>query len=157
KAEFPMVGKAAIPHAGTFNAHPVTMAAGLATLRELTPEKYQHLGRLGSEVRRNLRGLSEEERIPSSVTGIGSIFRLHFSSVEVTDAETAAKAEELPARLFDFSMLTRGVSLPRFHSAFCSAPMGRKEMNRFKEAAAESLRELKAGRKTARAMTARSA
>jgi glutamate-1-semialdehyde 2,1-aminomutase len=147
RAEFPMVGKARISHAGTFNAHPVTMAAGLATLGELTPERYQHLARLGSQVRRTLHELSDEERIPNSVTGIGSIFRLHVTPTEVTDAETANLSDEYAARLFDFFMLTSGVSLPRFHSAFCSTPMGKREMTQFKDAAAGALRKVKAARK----------
>ena len=32
-----------IGHGGTFNANPLTMAAGLATLDELTPERYDEL------------------------------------------------------------------------------------------------------------------
>ncbi len=36
-SESPMVGEARIGNGGTFNAFPVTMAAGLATLQELSP------------------------------------------------------------------------------------------------------------------------
>jgi glutamate-1-semialdehyde 2,1-aminomutase len=143
KARFPLIGNARIPHAGTFNAHPVAMSAGLATLRLLTPGVYEHLERVGGEIRKTLRKLCKDQQIHHSVTGIGSIFRLHFSEVEVKDYETASGSDERNARLFDFLMLAKGVRLPGFHSAFCSTPMRRKELADFERAASESLTEIK--------------
>ena len=104
---------------------------------------YGHLERVGGEIREALQKLCEEQQIQHCVTGIGSIFRLHFSRVEVKDYETASGSDERAARLFDFLMLTKGVRLPGFHSAFCSTPMGRKELTQFKLAASESLAEIK--------------
>ena len=146
EAKFPYIGKPPISHGGTFNAHPVTMAAGLATLGELKPETYGHLQFLGDAIRRILQEVSDENKLPNSVTGVGSIFRLHFSSQEVRDSETAEHTDEFSARLFDFLMLERGVSLPRFHSAFCSTPMGKKEVDKFRESTNESLAYIKSHR-----------
>src|SRR5690349_8482737 len=41
----------ALVHGGTFNGNPVSAAAGLATLRHLTPERYAELERLGTRLR----------------------------------------------------------------------------------------------------------
>src|SRR5439155_17016571 len=47
----PRQGAARISQGGTFNANPVTMAAGLATLNALTPEAYTRLDALGERLR----------------------------------------------------------------------------------------------------------
>ncbi|TIQ61323.1 MAG: aminotransferase class III-fold pyridoxal phosphate-dependent enzyme, partial [Mesorhizobium sp.] len=44
----PTGGKPALPHGGTFTANPVTMRAGLASMRALTKEGFAHLDRLGA-------------------------------------------------------------------------------------------------------------
>ena len=66
------------PHAGTFNANPLTMVAGLATLRTLTPEAYEKLSsmtrRLGSE----LDSAFKQSGVQAQVTTVGSLFRVHF-------------------------------------------------------------------------------
>ena len=56
----------ALSHGGTFNGNPVAAAAGLATLRELTPARYEDLERLGDRLR---------ARVPAA-TGIGSLFQV---------------------------------------------------------------------------------
>ena len=40
----------AVSHGGTFNGSPVAAAAGLATLRELTPDTYVRLEALGTRL-----------------------------------------------------------------------------------------------------------
>lgn len=40
----------ALPHGGTFNGNPIAAAAGLATLRELTPAAYARLDALGARL-----------------------------------------------------------------------------------------------------------
>ena len=47
-------GPPAAPHGGTFNANPVTMAAGLAAMRLLTPEAFARLDELGAKLRASL-------------------------------------------------------------------------------------------------------
>ena len=47
----PRKGGARISHGGTFNANPVTMAAGVATLNAVTPEAYTRLDALGERLR----------------------------------------------------------------------------------------------------------
>jgi glutamate-1-semialdehyde 2,1-aminomutase len=148
-SEFPFVGKPNILHAGTFNAHPVSMAAGLATLNQLNSEAYQHLDELGERIRNSLSKMCEEQGIEHCVTGKGSIFRLHFSSAKIVDYESTTRySDERKERVFDSLMLARGVFLPSFHSAFCSLPMGNVELKLFEEAAREALEETIALTKT---------
>jgi glutamate-1-semialdehyde 2,1-aminomutase len=69
---------AKIPQAGTFNGNPVTMAAGLATLRELTPEVYARLDFLAKQAADGLCAAFAAAGIPATVSQVGSLFRLHL-------------------------------------------------------------------------------
>jgi glutamate-1-semialdehyde 2,1-aminomutase len=66
----------ALSHGGTFNGNPVGAAAGLATLRKLTPEVYRNLAELGERLRTTLRGRLDNEGIDASVTGVASLFQV---------------------------------------------------------------------------------
>ena len=50
-------GKPAYPHSGTFNANPLTMAAGIAAMKLLTPEAIDRLNALGEKARSALRSV----------------------------------------------------------------------------------------------------
>lgn len=143
KADFPHIGRARLQQSGTFNAHAVTMAAGLATLEQLTPDAYKHLAWAGGEASRILDKLATERRIPHAMTGIGSIFFMHFSKDPINNAETAESSDERKGRILDALMLPYGVSMPAFHSAFASLPMGKPEMALFEKAVASGLDDMK--------------
>ena len=143
KAEFPSIGKAPIMQAGTFNAHPVTMAAGLATLDVLTPAAYEHLENVGDDARKIMDKVATEHHVPHSITGIGSLFFMHFSKSAVTNYEDSSGSDEKKGRLFDALMLTHGVSMPAFHTAMASLPMGTAELALFEKAMDLSLSDMK--------------
>lgn len=143
KADFPSVGTPILQQAGTFNAHAVTMAAGLATLNALTPQAYDHLEQVGNEVRGILSRLGDEHKVPNAVTGVASMFKFHFSDTPtINSEETAHNSDEKKGRLFDALMLDHGVLMPAFHSAFCSLPMDRAEISQFEEAVGASLSDM---------------
>lgn len=73
----PSDGAPKVWHGGTFNANPLTMAAGIASVEELTQEAFAHMTRLGEDVREGLRRIIADKRLGWQVTGIGSMFRLH--------------------------------------------------------------------------------
>src|SRR5207302_3293196 len=58
----PRRGGARISHGGTFNANPLTMAAGVATLNALTPEAYRRLDALGERLRGGVSRLLDATR-----------------------------------------------------------------------------------------------
>jgi len=65
--------------AGTFNAHPLSISAGLSTVEILErPGSYEHLFGLGERMRRGLQTLVEQKGIEAAVTGYGSVFVLYF-------------------------------------------------------------------------------
>ncbi len=65
--------------AGTFNGHPPTAAAALATIDKLQREPvHEHVFRLGERARAGLRDLYGRLGIPVVVAGFGSVFVTYF-------------------------------------------------------------------------------
>ena len=73
----------AVSHGGTFNGSPVAAAAGLATLRELTPDTYVRLEALGARLRTTLTKVIERDGLDARVATVGSLFQV-FSGEGVT-------------------------------------------------------------------------
>src|SRR5579884_1600136 len=65
--------------AGTFNGHPPTAAAALATIDKLQREPvHEHVFRLGERARSGLRDLYARLGVPAVVSGFGSVFVTYF-------------------------------------------------------------------------------
>ncbi|MEE6210220.1 glutamate-1-semialdehyde 2,1-aminomutase [Salarchaeum sp. III] len=66
--------------AGTFSGHPVTMAAGLETLRYAAEEDvYGHVNRLGEQLRSGLSDVVADQAPEYSVVGTDSLFKVVFT------------------------------------------------------------------------------
>jgi len=66
--------------AGTFSGHPVTMAAGLETLRYAKDEDvYSRVNGLGDELRAGMTDVLEDYAPEYTVTGVGSVFKTVFT------------------------------------------------------------------------------
>jgi len=74
-----------VSHAGTFNANPITMLAGAVTLEQLTPEVYRNLAELTETLRQGIRDTCSELEVPVQVTGLGSLFGIHFTNTPINN------------------------------------------------------------------------
>ena len=66
----------ALSHGGTFNGNPVGAAAGLATLRYLTPDRYERLASLGQRLRDRLADGFAAGGLDARVEGVASLFQV---------------------------------------------------------------------------------
>ena len=73
--------KARLPHGGTFNANPVTMAAGYAAMELMTPEAFNRINHLGENFRTAIREVLSQVNIKAKVVGQGSVF-----AVDIVDS-----------------------------------------------------------------------
>ena len=123
-------GKAQVPHGGTFNGNPVTMAAGLATMKHLTPKSFAWLAELGNELRQGLTALFDRYGYKARVTGETSFFKIHFTDQEVFDYRSALRAvnKEEEKKIF-FYLLNRGIFLESQLRGCLSVPMGKAEIH----------------------------
>ena len=135
----PRQGRARISQGGTFNANPVTMAAGVATLNALTPDAYARLEAIAERLRGGVSRLLSATRRRGQVTGTGSLFWLHWTTETLTDyRSTRAKDAEMAQRVF-MGMLNEGILLTQRGLGACSLAMGDDDVDRFVNALARVL------------------
>jgi glutamate-1-semialdehyde 2,1-aminomutase len=110
-SEFPAVKQARLGFSGTFNAHPITMAAGLATLKELRSTVYEEMDKTAEVMRRGLDSILEDRRLGYHVSGVGSFFHIDWTKEKVVDYRTAATEDRMLSRVFSTELMNRGVFL----------------------------------------------
>jgi glutamate-1-semialdehyde 2,1-aminomutase len=104
-------GGARIAHAGTFNANPMTLVAGEAVLQALTPPIYRRLAELGESLRQKLRRTLGGTGVPAQVTGIASLFGIHFNTRPIKNyRDVVADDAEMTKGLYT-GLLNEGVLL----------------------------------------------
>mgnify|MGYP001167944674 FL=1 len=72
-------GSTGFHQSGTFSAHPVAMAAGVATLRQMTPEAFGALDSLGRRLDDGLSEIAGRHELALSWVVAGSLFSLYFA------------------------------------------------------------------------------
>ena len=110
-------------HGGTFAANPITMTAGLATLKVLEDgEVTNKLNNLADRIRKEMRDIFEKHAIDVQITGAGSIFNLHFTKECITSPIVASRADKRKVFEYHMTMINNGVFfLPTHSFALCTA------------------------------------
>ncbi len=82
--------------AGTYSGNPISVVAGLTTLRSLEKRSnrvYTAMEKLGSSLAKGVRDAIDSERLPATVNQIGSMFQVFFTQRQVTDYNSAKSAD----------------------------------------------------------------
>ena len=109
--------------AGTLSGNPVSVAAGLATLRELAkPGTYERLESLGAALADGIESAVRATGLPARLQRMGSMHTLFFTDTEVTDVEGARRCDTAAYGRFFHQMLDHGTYLPpaQLEAAFVS-------------------------------------
>ena len=123
-----------VAQGGTYNGNPLGMAAGLAAMRQLTPDVYDELNRKGARVTEQLSEVFASHGVPAQVNGVGSLFAIHFTDTPVIDYRTKASANPRMARDFFLGLVNHGVLVaPRAMGAL-STPMDEDDIQQFVDA-----------------------
>ena len=130
----------ALGHAGTFNNNVLTMAAGLAGLRELwTPAAAEALNRRGDALRVRCNALFAARGLALQITGLGSLMNLHATSRDVRRPADLAGSDTRVKDLLFFALLERGVFIARRGLVALSLPFGDAECDEFVAALSDVL------------------
>jgi glutamate-1-semialdehyde 2,1-aminomutase len=125
----------AVAHPGTFNNNVLTMSAGLAGLTEVyTPEAAVALNARGDALTERLRALTAG--LPVHVTGVGSLFAVHFLAEPPRTAAEVDRADPRLRELFFLDLLERGVHVARRGMVALSLAVGDAECDLFVDAVA---------------------
>jgi len=120
-------GRPVLPQGGTFSANPLSMAAGLASMRHLDHAAIAHLEMLGNFVRDGIDRAIEKKGGSLCVTGAASLFRIHPTARPPTDYRdaypTPCGAAVMKERTRFFA--ANGIILPYGAAAALSTPMTR--------------------------------
>jgi glutamate-1-semialdehyde 2,1-aminomutase len=131
--------------AGTLSGNPLSMAAGIATLRILkSPGVYDELETLGAALTEGLESAARSAKVDLRVNRVGSMMTPFFTADPVTDYDSARRCDTARFARFHQEMLARGVYLPpsQFEALFVSLAHTRADLEATIAAAHEALRTL---------------
>jgi glutamate-1-semialdehyde 2,1-aminomutase len=117
--------------AGTLSGNPLAMAAGLATLRILTPMLHQKVEARTSRLVGEMRGIAARLGIPFTADCAGSMFGFFFRAEPVRSFRDARESDVGMFRRFFHAALEAGVYFPPspFEASFLSAAHGDAEID----------------------------
>lgn len=132
----PRQGKPALPHGGTFSANPVSMRAGLASMRLLDAAAFQHLARIGQQVREGIDQALARHGVPGQAVGLGSLLKVHFTDQPLRDYRSAYADAEQSRRLalFNRGLLDRGVLAASYGLMALSTSMNEQDVEQILDA-----------------------
>jgi len=107
-----------VAHAGTFNANPLSAAAGIACLETIADgQLHGPTNRLGEELRAALSAVWKKVGAPGGVYGDVSLINVSLDEpVRLTPTEAAARPEDAGlTHQLRCALLNRGVDMPRHH------------------------------------------
>jgi glutamate-1-semialdehyde 2,1-aminomutase len=127
----PSHGTPVIPHPGSYNANPVSLAAGLATLELLSRDAVTRLNATGDRLRAGLARVFAEAGIPVSITGLGSLFGIHLTEGPVRTIRDAAQADATLRHRIFLGLYVEGILLDPRGVGTLSTAIGDPEIEEF--------------------------
>lgn len=127
-----------IYQAGTLSGNPIAMAAGLATLNQLTPEKYGILAQKTQALVSGLKERADAAKIPLCTNHHTGMFGLFFTNADsVTSYADVMRCNVAQFNAFFAGMLEEGVYLApsAFEAGFISLAHGDYEIQKTLDAA----------------------
>ncbi|MEM7032383.1 MAG: aspartate aminotransferase family protein [Chloroflexota bacterium] len=125
-------GPTGFSQSGSFSAHPITMTAGLATLKQLTPAAFEHINGLGERLRHGLIEVFARKQISAQVVGTGSMFGFHFTDEPMLTYRALARADKSWVQAIFLSLMNQGYFMAQGLSMGCvSLPMNSEHIDGF--------------------------
>jgi glutamate-1-semialdehyde 2,1-aminomutase len=131
-----------VANLGTFSANPISMHAGLSSMRLLDEATIANLNRLGQMTRDGLTAAIEKHHAPAQVTGTGSLFCIHWTVAPVREARVAQTASTELALLTYLGLCNRGIQSSARGIGCLSTPMDEDDIGRVVIAFEDTLTEL---------------
>jgi glutamate-1-semialdehyde 2,1-aminomutase len=118
---------------GTFSENPLTMSAGLATLKYLRQNRrriYPKLNEMGGRLRSEVDRAFAEYGVETHTTGLGSLFLTHFGNLP-RNAQESAAGDRAASREYALHLLSSGVFMLPGHPGAVSTAHGRADIDHF--------------------------
>ena len=117
--------------AGTLSGHPLSMAAGIATLEELHDDRYADLEATAAALEAGLADAASAAGREVAIARVGSLLTVFFRQTPPVDAAEALASDRAAYARFFGSMLDQGILLPpsQFEAWFVSMTHGPAEVD----------------------------
>ena len=128
--------------AGTFSGNPVSIQAGLSTLKKLDYPFYGELAQKGDFLRNNLKDIVEDLDLDLQVVGLASMFQIYFNPEPVLNYEIAKKSDTKRFLVYFRELLKNGVFIPpsQFECNFISGAHSEDDLVKTSEAVEAALK-----------------
>lgn len=128
--------------AGTFSGNPISVQAGLSTLKQLNKDFYTSLNKKGEFLRSNIHDIVDELSLDISPVGLGSMFQIYFNPNDVTNYAEAQESDSERFLVYFRQLLKEGVFIPpsQFECNFISSAHEMEDLEKTANAIRESLK-----------------
>ncbi|MEN8118151.1 MAG: aspartate aminotransferase family protein [Bacteroidota bacterium] len=138
--------KLLFPHSGTFSANPITMTAGYKAMELFDRDAVEKLNALTRKAISQIEEVIKLVDVPVSITGSGSMFRMHLTPTPPSTYREAYQTEKAKAvinELLDYMYCKEHILMINTFTCMLSTVMGQKEIDRLTEGLMNALKALK--------------
>ncbi|MCF6294904.1 MAG: aspartate aminotransferase family protein [Flavobacteriaceae bacterium] len=125
------------PHSGTFSANPISITAGIIAMELFDEEAVLSLNALTLKARHQIEEAIKIADVPISLTGAGSMFRVHLKAHAPTSYREAYQTIEkktLIKELLDYLFLKENIIMINTCACMFATTLTQKEVDRLSEA-----------------------
>ena len=122
--------------AGTFSGNPVSVQAGISTLKQLDDKFYKELERKGNFLRGNIQSIIDDEEYNIQPVGLASMFQIYFNPEPVLNYADAQNSDRKQFLRYFKTLLKEGVFIPpsQFECNFISSAHSMEDLTKTSEA-----------------------
>ena len=134
------------PHSGTFSANPISTTAGYIAMDMFNKESVKNLNNLTDIAKKQINESINIAGISACVTGVGSMFRIHFTSKEpksFREAYQSIELREIITDLLDYLFLNENIIMINTCSCMFATTLQQKDVDRLSEALLNGFRIIK--------------
>ena len=130
--------------AGTFAGNPLSMCAGITTIKSLEKINYDDLNSLGELMRTSLGKVAQELKVPHQVQGIGSLFQMFLTAKPVENYADALTCDSAAFMKLFHGLLDEGIYIPpsQYETSFVSTAHTSADVEKTAEAFAKVMSEV---------------
>jgi len=125
------------PHSGTFSANPISTTAGRVAMELFDETAVKSLNDLTKKAKHQIEESIKIADVPVSITGEGSMFRLHFQANAPTtyrEAYQNKETKDLMNKLIDYLFLKENIIMINTCACMFATTLTQKEIDRLSEA-----------------------
>ncbi len=134
------------PHSGTFSANPITMTAGFKAMELFDKDAVLKLNALTNKAINQIEEVIRLADVPVSITGAGSMFRLHLTPAPPTTYREAYQSKETTSvinDLLDYLYFNENILMINTFACMFSTVLTQKEIDKLSEGLLRAFKTLK--------------